>query len=265
MNSKILATLLLAIAVITTAHAESYTFSNSTNIDVPEYNIKKTWHGTVKEGGTKNDVVGSSINVSNTVGKISDLNVTINGLTSKAFIDMVFVLIGPNNTGVVLSSNAGGANENSQVPTVDLTFDDEASSHIARSTSFYQAEGENKNLSTASYQTSAYSMDWFYQRTGQFSVLDPVGEGYFGDPGLFAQDNLLSAFDNISANGVWQLLAFDNYATDATSYSGWSLNFSSSGGSTTGAVPEPAEWALIALAFIGIIGIKAYSNKSSIA
>ena len=255
--------LLIAFAVITSAHAESY--SNTTKIDVPEYNVYKNWHGwEYKVGGTKNDVVGSNINVTGSSGTITDLNVTINGINSKAFVDMVFVLVGPNNTSVVLSSNAGGANEKSWIPTpsVDLTFDDEANSQLPYSTSFNQSENEYPLLNNGSYQTSKYEMGSYYINKGQYSVLDPVADGFFGDPGNFATENTLAAFDGIAANGNWQLLAFDNYATDATFYNGWSLDIttnSSSGGNT--AVPEPAEWALIILACAGIIALKLHQRR----
>ena len=267
---KIITGLLIAFAVMTSAHAESYT--NSTSIDVPEYNVYKRWNGwqhkyvTTTEGGTSNDVVGSSINVTGTSGTITDLNVTINGLNSKAFVDMTFVLVGPDNTSVVLSSNAGGANENPRIatPDVDLTFDDEASSQLPYSNSFNQSQNEYALLNSGSYQTSKYEMGSYYINEGQYSVLDPVADGFFGDPGNFAADNTLAAFDGIAANGNWQLLAFDNYSTDATSYNGWTLNFtttSSSGGNS--AVPEPAEWALIILACAGLTALKLHQRKAA--
>ena len=137
------------------------------------------------------------------------------------------------------------------VPTVDITFDDEASSKIDLSESYYESNNQNKNIAEGSYQLSAYDIQPYYRKSGIFSVIDPVGAGFFGDPGMFAEDNALSAFDDLSANGTWRLLAFDNYATDATSFEGWTLNFETSS-AESGAVPEPAEWALIILAGIGV-------------
>ncbi len=256
--NKFLAILFLAFAVITTAHAESYTFSNTSEIDVPEYNH----HGWWSTGGTADDVVSSSIDISGTTGTITDLNVTLDGVTSKAFVDMVLVLVGPNDTAVVLAANAGGANENSYVPTVDITFDDEADSQIAVSNSFNEAQNENKNLEEGSYQLSDYDIQPYYLRTGEYAVVDPIAEGFFGDPDNFADENLLSAFDDISANGTWTLLAFDNYATDATVIEGWTLSFETTGSGSTGAVPEPAEWALMILAALGLTAVKFYRKGS---
>ena len=255
---KYLLALFALFAVASAAHAQSYNFTDNTRIRVPEYNNYNGW----EVGGTARDVVGSSIDVSGVTGKISDLNVTLNNVTSKAFIDMVFVLVGPMNKAVVLASNAGGANENGYVPTVDITFDDEANSKIDLSESFHESQTVNKNIAEGSYQLSAYDLQPFYNHKGYFSVLDPVAEGFFGDPGMFAGNTTLSAFDDLSANGTWQLLAFDNYSTDATSFGGWTLSFETTPSSAdSGAVPEPAEWALLILASLGV-ALMAFYRKT---
>ena len=252
MFKKILLLFIMAIALSTSyVHAESYTFNDSSITVVPEY-----YGG--NHGGTPNDVTRNSINVSKTTGKISDLNVTISTLYTQALYDMTFVLVGPNKTGVILSSFAGGDEFNTFTRPLTLTFDDEADNQIRTSTSWYDVY-TNPTYS-GSYQTSAYSLgNWYTSGGGVYASTDPIGEGYFGDT-TFTEDNLLSAFDDISANGVWSLLAYDNLGGDRTAFTGWSLSFSTSVDSPS-AVPEPAEWVLILLTICGLGLITRFHNK----
>ncbi len=258
MKIKVLALLILTLFITLSAHAESYNFSDNTAFTTADY---------VENSGTPAAVLSHSLNISGTTGQISDLNVTLSGIYSTALIDMTFVLVGPNNTGIVLASHAGGGSAGwthspAILNNVDLTFDDSASSEIGVSTGVYDAL--RKSVVSGSYQTSAYLEvpQWHQQYTAQVALMNPAAAGIFGGVD-FAETNLLSAFNDISANGTWNLLAYDNLSYNQTTVNGWSLSITTSP-VTAEAVPEPAEWLLIGLCACGIIMLKYRPHKSGL-
>lgn len=61
--------------------------------------------------------------------------------------------------------------------------------------------------------------------------------------GVFQSQDLLSAFNGMSAAGLWTLTVIDDAGADVGSLRGWELSL---GGS---AVPEPATWAMMIIGF----------------
>ncbi len=98
MNIRIFALMILALLTISSAHAESYTFTDSTSFTTVDY---------VSGSHNPAPVTTRTQSISGTTGVIPDLNVSLNGIYSGGLMDMTYVLVGPNNTGVVLTSNAG--------------------------------------------------------------------------------------------------------------------------------------------------------------
>lgn len=271
MNIRIFALMILALLTISSAHAESYTFTDSTSFTTVDY---------VSGSHNPAPVTTRTQSISGTTGVISDLNVSLNGVYSGGLMDMTYVLVGPNNTGVVLTSNAGNFSGGISSYTLKyvnstFTFDDEAARKIYYEESSFMVW--HRALPAGTYQTSAYlnAPDWWYYAEPGYThalgwdwhgfdynpediaVRNTVEDGIF--PGVdFAETNLLSAFNDISANGEWKLLAYDNVGnvrpTVTRVSGGWTLDITTTPGS--GAVPEPAEWMLIGLCACGIIILK---------
>ena len=264
MKSKNVILILLALLTLSSAHAESYKFTDTVEVQANEY---------TGQPNPPTDLLSKTQNISGTTGVISDLNVTLYFRT-RSPLDMTFVLVGPNKKGVILTSNAGGSSlgqlHGGDINNKHVTFDDEATAKIP-----YAAKIEDArkiNVRDGSYQLSVYSEvpSWF--PANDFALRNPVKSGIF-DSVDFADSNTLSAFDDISANGSWELLIYDNGTNTTWPYydnkyhmlaSGmilhdWSLNFTTTA-STSGAVPEPAEWMLMGVCACGIVILKLRSR-----
>ena len=219
MNIRIFALMILALLTISSAHAESYTFTNSTSFTPAEY---------VTGSNSPAPVTTRTQSISGTAGAISDLNISINDINCGGLMDMTLVIVGPNNTGVVLASHAGnfsggfwhyGNRHNDST----ITFDDQEASKIWHVSSRYMA-WHHATPAGGTYQTSTYLNvpDWYYNATPNYTdyyVGDREGwreHYYYSSKDIaarnpvedciftgvdFAETNLLSAFNNISANG----------------------------------------------------------------
>ena len=150
---------------------------------------------------------GTAINVSGVSGVISDINVTINGLTHTRADDIDILLVSPNGKGVIVMSDAGG----NSVSNVNITFDDAGPSFPGTVTS------------------------------GTFKPVDLSSDGdVFPAPAPLrpyhnGNGNQLSNFNGFSPNGNWQLFVVDDNPANSGSISGgWSLDI------TTIPVPPPA-------------------------
>ena len=272
MNRLVTALTILLLLSLSSAHAANYTFSDNNSFTVEEPSRGYHSNSLTPKLTTKTQ------NISNTTGTISDLNVTIHNINSAHFGDMNFILVGPNNTGVILSSHAGGhfSASNASLNNTTFTFDDEANKSIPIPKDSY--EGSHLKVDSGSYLPTGGSgkpspfLLWV-DRKHEVNHLNRdllVYKQGIKTSGLFrevdfAQTNRLSAFNDISANGSWRLLAFDNLTyilrsghkfygaqTLTTVSGGWSLDITTN----SGAVPEPAEWILIGICICGIIALK---------
>jgi subtilisin-like proprotein convertase family protein len=180
---------------ITTDGAPS-TFTNSNYIGLPNMLAPSAPYGT-------------GINVSGAPGVISDLKVSISGLSHASLSDVDILLVSPNGKGLVLMSDVGlGA------AGVDLIFDDAAASTIPGTTVF-----------SGSYKPTDQNGE---NTADTFPAPAPLRPYHSANSGL-------SNFNNFSPNGEWRLFVVDDNQNAAGSISGgWSLDIT-----TVPAVPAP--------------------------
>src|SRR2546422_2396174 len=140
----------------------------------------------------------SSIVVSNVVGTIEKVTVSLNGITHGYPDDIDVLLVGPDTNAVVVMSDAGlGFDLNS----VTLTFDDAASASLP----------DDTQITAGTYKPSNYEGS----STDPFVAPAPAGP----------YNATLSVFTNGNPNGTWRLFVVDDNLVDAGSISsGWTLN-----------------------------------------
>lgn len=145
--------------------------------------------------------------VSNFPGKVTDVNVGINGLSHEYPEDIEAQLIAPNGTAVNVLSDAG---DSTPVSGIGLLFDDSAPSKLDSAT--LNPMGMHPMVA-GTFQPSAYS--W----------TDPMDDPN-GDPFGPGTSPLLAGLNGSGANGAWVLKVTDDYANDDGSFAGTTLTLS---------------------------------------
>jgi uncharacterized repeat protein (TIGR01451 family) len=139
----------------------------------------------------------SVITVSNFVGLLGKVTVTLSNLSHTYPGDINALLVAPGGAKTLLMSHTG----DKPVTGVDLTFDDSAPGPLP-------ATGV---LSPGTWQPTAYSPG---PQLGGFPPNAPVGP----------YPAMLSAFNGVNPNGAWSLYVFDDHSGDAGGITnGWSL------------------------------------------
>jgi subtilisin-like proprotein convertase family protein len=149
----------------------------------------------------------SSISVSGLTGTITDVNVTLTGLTHTSSTDVGVLLVGPGGQKTLLMQDVGGTG----VSGVNLTFDDAAAAFLPEiqivSGTFKPTVGPADSCTPPSFPA-------------------PAPPGPYGSPSL-------SVFNGTNPNGTWSLYVIDDLAADTGSIAGgWSLVI------TAGETPE---------------------------
>lgn len=159
---------------------------------------------TIPDSGTA-DPYPSTINVSDLAGTITDVNVTLNGLSHTFIDDIGVLLVGPTGENVVLMQWTGSGNS----PSSTLTFDDAA----AASLPFIGP------LPTGTYKPTCFNPLCALR---VFSPPAPAQPPPYG--------SALSVVNDTDANGTWSLYVQDFLAGDVGSISGgWSLDITTPG------------------------------------
>jgi Ca2+-binding RTX toxin-like protein len=135
-----------------------------------------------------NSTVTSSIVVTGHA-PLTDLNVTLNGVSAENPDDLDVMLEGPTGVTVLLVSDAGG---NDDVGNISLSFDDAAVSEVPNA----------GPIPSGTYKPTNYG----------------------GGDSLVANATTLSAFNGTDPNGTWTLHVADDHNNGATSLgAGWTL------------------------------------------
>lgn len=157
----------------------------------------------IQDSGPGNGVTNatpypSTITVSNLVGTIQTVRVTLLGLQQPIADDLDILLVGPNGGRVILMGDAGG---NNAVNNVQLLFDDDASDLLP----------DSGQIVSGTFRPSNYAPADTFPQAGSGTVSDSLGD----------------AFAGASPNGTWSLYIVDDTGNTkgASLAGGWMINF----------------------------------------
>jgi subtilisin-like proprotein convertase family protein len=157
----------------------------------------------------------STIDVRGVSGSVTKVTVTLQGLTHAYPDDVDILLVGPNNKGVVLMSDAGaGGNPQTSLNNAWLTFDDGAS----------QSLPDNSGIDPfGTYKPSNYDVS-----PGEFAAPAPAGP---------YSATFSAAFNGANPNGVWSLFVQDDAQPDGGHINGWTLGITTTAPTISG-IPD---------------------------
>lgn len=160
----------------------------------------------------RSDPYPSNIVVAGAVGVVTDVDVTLDGLSHTFTGDLDIMLVGPNGASTWLMGDAGPP---SPVSNLDITFSDEAAAGIDQS-----------SLTTGTYRPTLFDD----------GAADP-----FPAPAPATPSNVsLAALDGSSPNGTWSLYVVDDAGGDVGDIGGgWSLALTTTTASAGGPTPLP--------------------------
>lgn len=168
----------------------------------------------------------SDINVAGSLGNITGMTLSLNGLSHTYPDDLVIGLLNESlGLGFVFFSGVGGSTD---IAGVNLTFSDAASDFLPESF------GGGGAIISGTYLPSNF---------GQYEFT------FYDNAAAFAD------FNGFSANGLWTLVVDDVFAADGGNIiNGWTLNFTTD---AAAGVPEPAAWGMM----IGGFGLAGFALR----
>ena len=162
----------------------------------------------LQDGIAPSSPYGTPINVTGTPGVITNLKVTLTGLSHARPRDIDILLVTPNGKSLTLMSDIGGI---ASASNINLTFDDAAANFL-----------NNTSLASGTFKPTDATIT-----TDTWLVPAPFG------PRHALSENTLSKLYGESPNGEWNLYIVDSVlANGGTLSGGWSLDI-------TVAVPAP--------------------------
>jgi subtilisin-like proprotein convertase family protein len=187
--------------------AGSYGYTNSSTITIND----------VGAPPTVADLYPSTISISGLDGQtISQVTVTLYGLTHSFPSDLDILLAGPGGQFSMLMSEVGG-NTRFPVSNLTLTLDDTAANPLPI----------NSTLTSGTFQPTRQNP------TLAFLFPSPAPAGSSSAAAL------LSVFNGTDPNGNWNLFVVDESSPDSGSISGWSMEVTT--------IPEPGSFGMAAL------------------
>ncbi|MDD2727968.1 Ig-like domain-containing protein, partial [Malikia sp.] len=177
----------------------------------------KAWDQTSWTAGSKVDSTSSSTfvipnsgavlpfpsmqTVSGMTGNLTDVNLTLGGLTHTFPDDLDILLVGPQGQQVLLMSDTGGG---AGVKSINLTFDDAAATLLA----------DSGPLVSGSFKPTNFDAP------DSFTGISGTSFG-----------SLLSVFNGTDPNGIWSLYVNDDMGMDAGTIGSWTLTLTTANGS----------------------------------
>jgi subtilisin-like proprotein convertase family protein len=206
----LLAATLAAVLMLGVAgtQASAATFSNNSGITINDGSEFSCAFGAAATNPGTATPYPSTIPVTTSGSSITDVNVTVSGLSHSFPDDIGLLLVSPKGQSVILMADSGGAQDNA-VSGITLTFDDAASDPVPDNTAL---------VSASTYRPSK----------GTPTTADFEGDCTASFPGAPAgpYGTTLSAFDGTDPNGDWKLYVIDDTAVFGGSITGWSLDIS---------------------------------------
>ena len=163
--------------------------------------------GVTINDNTTASIYPSNASVAGLVGPITDVNVTLTGLTHTFPDDIDILLVAPSGASATIMSDAGAGLD---VSSINLTLDDQAPTALP----------DASQLTTGTFQPANY--------VTPDSFPAPA-------PPSFGTGSALSAFNGSDPNGTWSLYLVDDTVGDTGSLTGWTLAVT-----TTGPQPYPS-------------------------
>jgi subtilisin-like proprotein convertase family protein len=175
---------------ITTTGSPATTFANTNYLEIPWVKAKAAPYGSI-------------INVSGTSGVVSNLKVSLNGISHGRTSDIDVLLVSPNGSGVIIMGDIGGT---SGATNIDLTLDDAAPQFLP----------ENSPLTSGIYKLR--------NSTNSNTIID--SDTFLAPaPLYYLNSGTLAGFNKISPNGNWTLYVMDDSPGESGMIAGgWSLD-----------------------------------------
>jgi subtilisin-like proprotein convertase family protein len=186
-----------AASAATFSNTEGITINSSNEVDCPGF--VSTAPGTATP-------YPSEIEVSGLDFLISDVNVTVSGLSHPSPDDIGLLLVSPTGDSTLLMTDSGGVFTN--VSGINLTFDDAASGFLPN--------GASPPLTSGTYKPTVGA-----------TTAGCLAPASFPDAPAGPYGSSLSVFNGTDPNGTWQLYVIDDTRDAAGSIDGWSLTFNS--------------------------------------
>ena len=213
----------LALAALAATAAPSFASTvdfaqveSGSSFNIPNFNFLTPLHLTFSVSG---------------LGAMSDVNLSINGLTHSWAGDVGIALFAPNSGGgVLLMSDAGGW---SNFLNTNLTFDQQAAGSLG-----LVFGGNNAVIGSRTIKPSNHG-------------INPLAWA-------LTQSGSLDHFNGKNPNGTWNLYLWDDKPLDAGSIQGATLSITA-----PPAVPEPATWAMI-VGGLCLVGVQIRSRRTAV-
>jgi subtilisin-like proprotein convertase family protein len=144
------------------------------------------------------------------LGSVSDVNVTVTGLSHTFPDDIGLLLVSPAGQSVILMTDSGGDVE---VNGINLTFDDAATAYLP----------DSGPLTSETYRPTRGTAS-----VGGAQLGCAAPASFPGTAPASPYGSSLSVFNDTDPNGTWKLYVIDDSLFDTGSITGWSLDISAS-------------------------------------